>query len=83
MALGEDVPVDAPLVSVPVAGLSGGLCGAVDAVVQLVLPLGGCLENKSFVPDSSGLEVCGCARKDSGGSVKARLGAVHDPLGNW
>lgn len=31
VALGEDVPVDAPLVSVPVARLSGGLCGAVDA----------------------------------------------------
>ena len=31
VALGQHVPVDAPLVAVPVAGLSGGLCGAIDA----------------------------------------------------
>lgn len=31
MTLAEDVPVHAPVVSVPVAGLSGGLCGAEDA----------------------------------------------------
>ena len=32
VAFGEDVPVHAPLVTVPVAGLLGGLRGAVDAV---------------------------------------------------
>jgi hypothetical protein len=31
VALGQHIPVDAPLVTVPVAGLGGGLCGAVDA----------------------------------------------------
>jgi hypothetical protein len=36
VALGQDVPVHAPLVTVPVAGLGGGLCGAVDAVVLSV-----------------------------------------------
>lgn len=36
VALGEDVPVHAPLVAVPVAGLGGGLCGAVDAEAVLV-----------------------------------------------
>ena len=37
VALGQDIPVDAPLVTVPVSGLSGGLCGAVDAALQSVL----------------------------------------------
>lgn len=49
----------------------------------MVLLLETCLWNGSFVPDSSGLEVCGRARKDSGRSVKTRLGAVHDSLGDW
>jgi hypothetical protein len=31
VALGQHIPVDAPLVTVPVAGLGGGLCGTVDA----------------------------------------------------
>jgi hypothetical protein len=37
VALGKDVPVETPLVTVPVAGLSGGLCGAVDAVFWSVV----------------------------------------------
>ena len=35
MAFGEDVPVHAPLVGVPVTGLCGGFRGAVDAGVSV------------------------------------------------
>lgn len=37
VALGQDVPVHTPCVAVPVAGLGGGLCGAVDAGTWSVL----------------------------------------------
>ncbi len=32
VALLQDIPVHAPVMAVPVAGLRGGFCGAVDAV---------------------------------------------------
>lgn len=39
-------------------------------------------DRDSDIPNSPGLEVGRCAGQNSGGGVKARLGAVHDPLGD-
>jgi hypothetical protein len=82
VALGQHIPVDAPLVTVPVAGLGGGLCGAVDAELLSVLATRDRANGLSHVPNSPGLEVGRCAGQDSGGSVETRLGAVHNPLGD-
>jgi len=83
VTLGQHIPIDAPLVTVPVTRLGSGLCGAVDAELQSALAAWNRTNGSSHIPNSPGLEVGRCAGQNSGGSVETRLGAVHDPLGDW
>lgn len=55
MAFGEDVPVHAPMVAVPVTGLGGGFGGAVDAGILLDIDL--MVEMILVIPNSSSLEL--------------------------
>lgn len=83
VTLGQHVPIHTPLVAVPVAGLGGGLCGAVNAGLWSVSGRFKSARERSCVPDGSGLEVGGRARKHGSRGVEARLGAIHDSLGEW
>lgn len=82
MSLAEDVPVHAPVVRAPVAGLRGGLGGLVDAAGTMLVFPKYTRVRLLFVPDSSCLQLDGRAGKDCGGQDLVVLAAVKDTLGD-
>lgn len=79
VALGEDIPVHAPVVSSPGSGLCGGLGLLEYSVFILASDMSG-IDPESILPDGTGLELHGGARGDGGGADV--VGSVLDGAGN-
>lgn len=80
VALGEDVPVHAPVVALPVTGLRSGFRLLVDAASLKISQLNSVFDLSVSVPDSASLQLEGSARSDRG-RVDI-LSAVLDALRN-
>lgn len=80
MSLCEYVPVHAPLVRVPVAGLCRCLGRSVDAKSNQLKSL---TMDCFAIPDGPCLELVWCPGYNSGCSDLAFLAAIHNTLGNW
>lgn len=82
MSLLQNVPVHAPSVAVPCAGLCGSLCWFEDASDDALIAESCIAFRRPSLPNSTCLKLSWCSRKNGSRCNISRLATVHDSHGN-